>query len=154
MLIKKFVLLTLLVLLVIGVVLSGGCAPSQVALTATPHPAISNTVTIIENITTQAANTLIQENKSNADFVILDVRTPEEFADGHIENAVNIDFYLATFRDELDRLDKNKTYLVYCRSGSRSFSAAKIMETLKFKKIYNMLDGIIGWRAEGLPTIK
>ena len=138
---KKW-LLVLSVSLVIGAILTGGCvgqvneAPTQ----------------ITENITPQEAFTLIQDNQDNPDFVILDVRTPEEFADGHIENAINLDYYSETFRDELNKLDKNKKYLIYCRSGNRSGKTLNIMERLNFREVYNMLGGIIQWEAEGLPT--
>ena len=131
-------MLALSVLLVTGVVLTGGCAeeaPTQ----------------IIEDITPQEAFTLIQNNQNNPDFVIIDVRTPQEFAEGHIEDAINIDFYSETFADELNKLDKNKTYLVYCRSGGRSSGALDIMEELGFREVYNMLGGIRQWTAEGLP---
>ena len=135
--------------LAIGVILSGGCAPG-----ATEAPPQQTTTQIIENVTPQEAFTLIQENESNPDFVILDVRTAEEVADGYIENAINIDFYSETFRDELNRLDKNKTYLIYCQSGNRSGKALNIMEELNFREVYNVSGGIVGWQAEGLPTIK
>jgi len=136
---KKW-LLTLLVLLVIGVVSTGGCVGQE-----TPTQ-------IIGDITPQEAFTLIQDNQNNPDFVIIDVRTPEEFADGHIENAINLDYYSETFGDELNKLDKNKTYLIYCRSGKRSRNALDIMEELNFREAYNMSGGIIEWKAEGLPT--
>ncbi len=137
---KKLMVLALSVSLVIGVALTGGCI-------------LDGTATI-EDISPQEALTLIQNNQNNPDFVIIDVRTPEEFADGHIENASNIDFYSATFREELDNLDKNKTYLIYCRSGGRSGSALDIMAELDFTEVYNILGGIIAWNAEGLPTVK
>ena len=137
----------LLVALVIGIILTGGCAEI-----ATPEQKASTR--IIENITPQEAFTLIQNNKNNPDFVIIDVRTPEEFAEGHIENVVNIDFYAETFTGELDNLDKDKTYLVYCRSGRRSGNALNIMEELSFGEVYNMSGGIIEWKAEGLPLTK
>ena len=81
------------------------------------------------------------------------MRTPEEFADEHIENAVNIDFYSETFRDELGELDKNKTYLIYCRSGNRSASALAIMKGLDFNEAYDM-GWINQWKAEGFPTVR
>ncbi len=137
---KNFVVLALSVSLVIGVALTGGCVLDETAT--------------IEDITPQEAFALIQSNQDNPDFVIIDVRTPEEFSAEHIENASNIDFYSATFRDELDNLDKNKTYLIYCRSGGRSGSALDIMAELNFKEVYNILGGINQWKAEGLPTIK
>jgi len=134
-------LLVLSIPLVIGAILTGGCvgqvneAPTQ----------------IIETITPQEAFTRIQDNQDNPDFVILDVRTPEEFADGHIENAINLDYYSEIFRDELNKLGKNKTYLIYCRSGNRSGKALDIMEELNFREVYNMVGGITKWGAEGFP---
>jgi len=144
---KNFIVLALAVSLVTGVVLTGGCVDRG---TTTPQM----TPQIIEDVTSEEAFTLIQENRNNPDFIILDVRTPEEFADGHIENAINIDFYAETFRDELENLDKNQTYLIYCRSGNRSGNALSIMTELNFREVYNISDGIIGWQAAELPTVK
>ncbi len=137
---KNFMVLVLSVSLVIGVVLTGGCVRDETAT--------------IEDITPQEAFTLIQDNQNNPDFVIIDVRTQEEFAGEHIENATNIDFYSETFRDMLNTLDKNKTYLIYCRSGGRSGNALNIMAELNFKKAYNILGGINQWKAKELPTVK
>ncbi len=126
-----------------------GCAGSE-----TITPGQETPTQILEDITSQEAFTLLQNNQDNPNFVVLDVRTPEEFGDGHIENAINIDYYSDTFRDELDNLDKSKTYLVYCRSGGRSANAMSIMAELNFKEAYNMLGGMIEWKAEELPTVK
>ena len=108
----------------------------------------------IENISPQEAYVLIQNNKENPDFFIADIRTLTEYASGHIENSINIDFYSETFRDELDQLDKDRTYLIYCRTGRRTGIALGIMEELGFKKVYNMLGGITQWEAIGLPIIR
>ncbi len=137
---KNFIVLTLSVSLVIGVVLTGGCVRDETA--------------VIEDITPQEAFTLIQNNQNNPDFVIIDVRTPQEFVAEHIENATNMDFYSEAFRDTLNTLDKNKTYLIYCRSGGRSGSALDIMAELNFREVYNILGGINLWKAEGFPTVK
>jgi rhodanese-related sulfurtransferase len=137
----------LLVSLVIVVILTVGCAKTKTPEQEKPSQ-------IIEDITPQEAFTLIQNNKNNPDFVIIDVRTAEEFAEGHIENAINIDYHSETFREELNKLDKNKTYLVYCASGGRSAAALDIMQELGFREAYNMLGGINQWTAEGLPTTK
>ncbi len=107
----------------------------------------------IANVTAKEAFDLIQANKDDPDFVILDVRTPEEFSEGHIENATNLDYYSETFREELDQLDKSKIYLMHCRSGGRSSQAITIMEELDFLKVYHMNDGIIGWEAGGFPVM-
>ena len=147
MTLRNLMMLVLPVLLVIGVVLTGGCRGNEIETPETPTQ-------IIENITPQEAFTLIQNSQSNPDFVIIDVRTAEEFTDGYIETAVNLDYYAETFRDELNQLDKNKTYLIYCRSGNRSGKALDIMKQLNFREVYNMSGGIIQWKAEGLPTVK
>ncbi|MFA5629525.1 MAG: rhodanese-like domain-containing protein [Dehalococcoidales bacterium] len=106
-----------------------------------------------ENIDIQGAYTLIQENKGRSDFIILDVRTPAEYADGHIENSLNLDYYANDFEAQLDRLDKNKTYLVYCRSANRSAHVINLMQKLGFKSAYNMLGGINEWNSKGYPTV-
>lgn len=141
---KNMMMLVLSVTLIIGATLTGGCVGQEANAPAQ----------IIEHISPQDASTLIQENQNNPDFVILDVRTPEEFAEGYIENAINIDFYAETFRDDINRLDRSQTYLVYCRSGKRSASATQIMADLNFTEVYNLLGGIIDWKAAGLPFTK
>ncbi|HEY51123.1 MAG TPA: rhodanese-like domain-containing protein [Dehalococcoidia bacterium] len=109
---------------------------------------------ILEDITASEAFSLIEHNRDNPDFIILDIRTPEEFYEGHIENAVNIDFYADTFRDDLDALDKDKTYFIYCRSGNRSGRAMSLMKDLGFNEVYNLSVGIKEWVAEGFPVVK
>ena len=108
---------------------------------------------IYEDVTVQETYSLIQDNKENENFIILDVRTLQEYSSGHLENAINIDYYSSTFRDSLTALDKDKTYLVYCRSGNRSQQAVYIMEELGFITVYNMLGGILKWIEEELPVV-
>lgn len=95
------------------------------------------------------AKSLIASNEGNSDFEVLDVRTPEERNGGCIKNSLNIDFYGTSFQDEISKLDKSKTYLVYCRSGRRSGESMKLMESLGFENVYNLDGGIGGWVAEG-----
>lgn len=140
--IGRNLILVLSVLLVIGVVLAGGCTSKQ----ETPTQ-------IIENTAPEEAFALIQENQDNPDFVIIDVRTPQEFAGGHIENAIVIDYNSDTFRDDLDKLDKDKIYLVYCVWGGRSGAALAIMEGLGFLEAYNLSGGILAWQDAGLPIV-
>ena len=137
---KNFMVLALSVSLVIGAALTSGC--------------VGNETATIKDISPQEAFTLIQDNQNNPDFVIIDVRTPDEFAGEHIENATNINFYSEAFQDMLNNLDKNKTYLVYCRSGGRSGNALNIMAELNFREVYNILGGVNQWKREGLPTVK
>ena len=107
-----------------------------------------------EDITAQEAYTLIQDNKENTNFVILDVRTPEEYASGHLENAVNINFNSPSFQGTLNALDKDKTYLLHCRTGMRSSNAYEMMKSLGFKMVYHMAGGIVEWENNGLPTVQ
>lgn len=81
--------------------------------------------------------------------VILDVRTPQEFAEGHLANAINIDFQSGNFEQEIASLDKSKTYAVYCRSSNRSGEAVKVMADAGFTSMYDMDGGIIDWQAAG-----
>lgn len=129
-------------LLMIALILSG-CAVKN-----------STDTRIFKDISIQEAAELIQDNESNPDFAILDVRTLEEFKTGHIEGAINLDFYSTTFSDDLNKLDKENTYFVYCRSGNRSGQAMKIMESLGFIEVFNLSGGINDWIASGLPVVK
>jgi rhodanese-related sulfurtransferase len=109
---------------------------------------------IVENLTALEVFALIEENTDNPDFVIVDVRTPEEFKSGYLGGAVNVDVNSETFKEDIAKLDKSKNYLVYCRSGGRSSRAVSIMQELGFTNIYHMSKGITEWIAEGLPVEK
>lgn len=87
------------------------------------------------------------------DLVILDVRTPEEFAEGHIESAVMVDFYSDTFDDELAALDPNVPYVVYCRSGNRSGQTITKMEQIGFQSVEDIDGGVVAWASAGLPLV-
>jgi rhodanese-related sulfurtransferase len=80
------------------------------------------------------------------DIVILDVRTPAETAQGKIEGAIEIDVKSSDFDEKIKALDKDKTYLVYCRSGRRSVTACNVLEEEGFKKTYNLLGGFNAWK--------
>ena len=79
--------------------------------------------------------------KSEKDLVILDIRTSMEVAGGKIPNAKHIDFYSGNFQKEIDKLNRDKKYLVYCASGGRSKSACGIMNKMGFKNIYELKGG-------------
>ncbi|MBG7604905.1 MAG: rhodanese-like domain-containing protein [Actinobacteria bacterium] len=87
------------------------------------------------------------------DLVILDVRTPEEFAEGHIESAVMVDFYSDTFDDELAALDPNVPYVVYCQSGNRSGQTITKMEQIGFQSVEDIDGGVVAWASAGLPLV-
>ena len=101
----------------------------------------------------QAAE-LIAKHQGDANFVILDIRTPGEFRSGHLKDAIMIDYYSKSFVDEIRRLDKEKSYLVYCRSGNRSARSMDLLKKLQFKKIYHLESGINSWNSAGLPLEK
>jgi len=88
--------------------------------------------------------------KNNEDYLIIDVRGPEEYAGGHIETSKLIP--VSELEDRLDELPNNKPIIVYCRSGSRSRSAAKILVENGFSNVYDM-GGIRDWQAEGYPVV-
>lgn len=122
--------------------LIGGCAD------------VAESTLIIEDVTPQEAFDLIQINQDNPDFIIVDIRTPEEFDDGHIQDAVLIDFRADSFETEMDKLDKDRAYLIYCRTGNRTSQSFEILTKLRFTKVYHLADGITGWLADGFTVLK
>ncbi|MEY8847498.1 rhodanese-like domain-containing protein [Psychroserpens sp. XS_ASV72] len=91
----------------------------------------------------------ISKLKSDNNAVILDVRTPMEVAQGVIPDAIHIDIHRGQgFVYEVDQLDKNKSYFVYCKVGGRSGQACAIMNRLGFEKTYNLLGGFSAWQGE------
>lgn len=95
-----------------------------------------------------------QKLKTTKDAVLLDVRTPEEVQQGYIKGSVNIDFKASDFKEKISKLDKNKTYFLYCAAGGRSGKTADMMEEMGFRKIYNLMGGIDAWGEEKLPVEK
>lgn len=85
---------------------------------------------------------------------LVDVRTPEEYAAGHIEGARLIDFYDADFAARIGQLDKNKPVMVYCAAGGRSASAAEQLNKMGFKKVYDLAGGMRAWRAAGKKAVQ
>lgn len=124
------------------------------AKTAKPAGNTSGQTTVIKMLTPQEALELIKKNSKNTDFVILDIRTPEEFESGHIEGAININYHSDTFVEDMDKLDKEKTYLVYCRTGRRSSDAVSIMTRQGFRELFRIKGDIVKWKSDGLPVVK
>jgi len=96
------------------------------------------------NIDPSSFEKLINEEK---DAVILDVRTEEENSALRIPDSILIDIYKPDFLSKIEKLDKSKTILVYCRSGRRSYDACIEMRRIGFERVYNLKTGIIGWRG-------
>lgn len=84
--------------------------------------------------------------------VLLDIRTPEEIAEGQIEGALNIDFLDDNFTQNIEQLDKSKTYLLYCRTGKRTAKAGAAMKAAGFKKVYMLDGGLTAWKEHQKPT--
>lgn len=95
------------------------------------------------------------ESRSNKDkkSVILDIRTPEEIAKGHIEGAETADFLSSDFGEKLRGMDKNKKYYVYCRSGKRTVSASEKMKEMGFRKVFVLEGGLNNWIAQEKPIL-
>ena len=89
----------------------------------------------------------------DSSVTLVDVRTPAEFTSGHIAGATNIDFESGTFASDIQKLDKTKTYAVYCRSGNRSGQATALMAKDGFTSVYNLSGGVIDWANAGQALV-
>ena len=85
--------------------------------------------------------------------VVLDIRTPQEYAEARIDGAVNIDFYATDFADSIAELPRDGSYVMYCRSGNRSAEATKLMRDLGFEDVSELDGGILSWANAGLPMV-
>jgi rhodanese-related sulfurtransferase len=144
---------------ILSFALIAGCGGSDDSGTeettpAESTPATSGDVAVASEFTLvspeEAATTIADPP---ADLVILDVRTPEEFAEGHIEGAVMVDFYSDTFDAELAALDTDVPYVVYCRSGNRSGQTIAKMEQIGFQSVEDIDGGVVAWADAGLPLV-
>ena len=86
--------------------------------------------------------------KNDPDAVVIDVRTSGEVAAGYIPGAKHIDLMSAGFAGQVEKLDKNKSYYIYCRSGNRSYQAGLMMAKAGFEKVFNLSGGIMSWKYE------
>ena len=90
----------------------------------------------------------------DGDVIVLDVRTPEEYAGGHLDGAQSVDIYGADFKKTLESLDKSKPYYVYCHSGGRSMQACEQMLSMGFTNVHNMEGGIRDWKKASYELVK
>ena len=86
--------------------------------------------------------------------VIIDIRTPQEFSQGHIEGAINLNYFDHSFTHQIGKYDKSKPIFLYCRSGNRTSSAAAKIAKLGFEEVYDLQGGIMSWSKENLQIIK
>jgi len=100
------------------------------------------------------ARDLLGKRSGDPDFVLLDVRTRKEFDAERIAGAVIVDYNSPSFRDEIAKLDRSKSYLVYCRTGNRTNGAVKVMRELGFPNVSVFPGGITSWKEAGFPTVR
>ena len=106
-----------------------------------------------KDLTPQESSEMIEREKDNPDFVILDVRTSLERVKKRIASATHFDFYKPDFKDNIDKLDRDKIYLVHCAVGGRSGEAARLMTgQMGFKHVYNLLGSLAQAQEFGLKT--
>ncbi len=89
---------------------------------------------------------------SNIDVQLIDVRTPEEFNSGHIENAINFNYFSEDFKDSISLLQTNVPVYIYCRSGKRSSKSVEAFKTVGFDSIYQLKGGLLNWKKLGFRT--
>jgi rhodanese-related sulfurtransferase len=94
----------------------------------------------------------LQENREEGCLVI-DVRTPKEFAGGHIDGAINIDYFSPDFKEQIEGLDRGQPCVIYCKQGVRGGKTLEIMRGCGFVRVVNIRGGIDHWRSAGLPTV-
>ncbi|HEY9221374.1 MAG TPA: rhodanese-like domain-containing protein [Lutibacter sp.] len=92
--------------------------------------------------------------EKSANQTIIDIRTPQEFSEGHIEGAININYFDDNFLDQIAKYDKNQPIFIYCRSGNRTTSASKKAADFGFKEIYDLEGGILYWIKNNNEIVK
>lgn len=106
------------------------------------------------NLSPAESREVIEKRSGDPGFVLLDVRTRNEFDTERIAGAVMIDYNSPTFRDEIAKLDRGKSYLVYCRTGNRTNGAVAVMRDLGFPNVIVFPGGITKWKEAGFPTVR
>ena len=125
--------------------------PPRESDAAKPPEAKVPAVVKVTEVSVEEAARLLAETPG---IVVLDVRTPGEFEEGHVPGAVNVDFKAPDFAKRLRELPRKTPYLVHCQVGGRSAKARALMESEGFQSIYHLAAGFAGWEAEGKPVEK
>ena len=92
--------------------------------------------------------------KSASDYILVDVRTPKEYRNGHMNNAVNVSYFHSWFSDSIKKLDHSKTIYMYCQTQHRSPLASRKMKKMGFKKIIDLKGGFMKWENNQMPIVK
>jgi phage shock protein E len=128
-------------------------APLGAETPKAPAPAPAAAAAGVKHVDAPAAAKVLEEAAKSPEkkITVIDVRTPEEFAEGHIKGAQNVDIASPDFAKELAKLDPAKTYLVHCAAGGRSTRSLSILNKLGFKSVMHLDGGLNGWKKAGLP---
>jgi rhodanese-related sulfurtransferase len=118
-----------------------------ITMTAMAATAQNAVVPVVSHYTAERFNIIMKQ-----EGVLIDLRTPEEVKKGYIPGATFIDYLAKDAHAQIDKLDKNKTYYIYCESGGRSSEAAAYMEQHGFKRVYTLEKGYFDWQKKGFPT--
>ena len=133
-------------MIVLALVVFAACSNNQEATSQEKQAAV------VKNVNVAEFDQLYQDK--NEETIVLDVRTAQEYASGHLDGAVLLNVNDSNFRTEVAKLDKDAKVLVYCAVGGRSAYAATIMEELGFKDIYNLKGGIQAWGSSGKKIVR
>jgi rhodanese-related sulfurtransferase len=117
-------------------------------------PRAEGAATAYPSLSPEETLDLLGKRSGDPDFVLLDVRTQKEFDEERIAGAVMVDYNSPSFRDNIAKLDRGKTYLVYCRTGNRTNGAVKAMRELGFPNVIVFPGGITKWKEAGFPTTR
>ena len=121
-------------------------------LSAPPFDGVAEDFPDYGLISPEQAATVLRVLAEEPDFVLLDIRTAPEIAGSHISGAVALDFDSPTFQDNLAELEREITYLIYCRTGNRTGQTMRSMEALGFEKVFDLDGGIRAWMNRGYPV--
>jgi len=139
-------------ILIAAVLISISCksdASKSEVLAATTANLVKASQNSVKNISAVEAKTLMLDNPK---IEILDVRTPVEYGAGHLKKSQNVDFLGSEFLKNIENLDPNKTYLVYCAVGGRSNKAAQLMQKQGFNNVYNSKEGFSALKKVGIEV--
>ena len=119
-------------------------------------PILAIIITTLVSCTAQPFNKNIEADKMKQlmeeGVTIIDVRTPQEYSEGYIKGAINIDWYANDFQNNIEKLNHQQPVVLYCRSGNRSGLAAEKLQSMGFTKIYSLTGGMNSWQASGFPV--
>lgn len=121
-------------------------------LSAPPFEGVAEDFPDYGLISPEQAVTALRVLADEPEFVLLDIRTAPEIAESHLSGAVALDFYSPTFHDNLTELEREITYLIYCRTGNRTGKTKRSMEALGFEKVFDLDGGIRAWTNRRYPV--